>query len=85
MGYSATLIDAAAAAGLEPSLRLPAAVTGVAWFPAEGYLRTGPLVAYMTGLAAARGAAVLTGAAGHVVGIDTPTGRCTRCGRQPAS
>jgi len=73
-GYPATLIDAAAAAGLEPSLRLPAAVTGVAWFPAEGYLRTGPLVAHMTGLAAARGATVLSGAAGHVVGIDTHGG-----------
>ena len=39
-GYPATLVDAAAAAELEPSLRLPPSVTEVAWFPEEGYLLT---------------------------------------------
>ena len=73
-GYPAALVDAAAAAKLEPSLRLPASVTEVAWFPEEGYLLTGPLVAQMAGLAAARGAAVLTGAAARVVGIDADGG-----------
>ena len=73
-GYPATLVDAAAAAELEPSLRLPPSVTEVAWFPEEGYLLTGPLVAQMAGLAAARGATVLTGAAARVVGIDADGG-----------
>jgi D-hydroxyproline dehydrogenase subunit beta len=73
-GYPATLIDAAAAAELEPALRLPASVTEVAWFPEEGYLLTGPLVAHMAALAAACGATVLTGAAARVVGIDAPSG-----------
>ena len=73
-GYSATLIDAATAAGLEPSLRLSPSVTEVAWFPEEGYLLTEPLVAHMAGLATAHGATLATGAAGHVVGIDTHGG-----------
>jgi glycine/D-amino acid oxidase-like deaminating enzyme len=70
-GYPATLVGAVAAAELEPSLRLPPSVTEVAWFPEEGYLLTGPLVAQM---ATARGAAVLTGAAARVVGIDADGG-----------
>ncbi len=73
-GYPATLVDAVAAAELEPSLRLPPSVTEVAWFPEEGYLLTGPLVAQMARLAAARGAALLTGAAARVVGIDADGG-----------
>ena len=73
-GYPATLVNAAAAAELEPSLRLPPSVTEVAWFPEEGYLLTGPLVAQMARLAAARGATVLTGAAARVVGIDADGG-----------
>ncbi len=73
-GYPATLVDAAAAAELEPSLRLPPSVTEVAWFPEEGYLLTGPLIAQLARLAAARGATVLTGAAARVVGIDADGG-----------
>jgi glycine/D-amino acid oxidase-like deaminating enzyme len=73
-GYPATLIDAAAASGLEPALRLPSLVTEFAWFPEEGYLLTEPMVTYMTALAAARGATVLTGAAGCVTGIDAAGG-----------
>ncbi len=73
-GYPAALIDAAAAAALEPALRLPSPVTEVAWFPEEGYLLTEPMVAHITALAAARGATVLTGAAGCVTGIDAAGG-----------
>ena len=73
-GYPATLVDAGAAAELEPFLRLPPPVTEVAWFPEEGYLLTGPLVAQMARLAAARGATILTGAAARVVGIDADGG-----------
>ena len=73
-GYPAALIGAAAAADLEPALQLPPPVTEVAWFPDEGYLLTEPMVAHMTALAAARGATVLTGAAGRVVGIDAAGG-----------
>ena len=73
-GYPAALIDAAAAAALEPALRLPSSVTEVAWFPDEGYLLTEPMVAHVTALAAARGATVLTGAAGCVTGIDAAGG-----------
>jgi glycine/D-amino acid oxidase-like deaminating enzyme len=73
-GYPAALIDAAAAAALEPALRLPSPVTEVAWFPDEGYLLTEPMVADVTALAAARGATMLTGAAGCVTGIDAAGG-----------
>src|SRR5271165_4092360 len=41
-GYPATMVDAAKAAELEPSLRLRPSVTEIAWFPGEGYLLTGP-------------------------------------------
>ena len=73
-GYPATLIGAAAAAELEPALRLPPSVTEVAWFPEEGYLLTEPMVAQMTALATARGATVLTGPPARVVGIDVSNG-----------
>ena len=43
-GYPARLIDAAEAAGLEPSLRLPGPACDFAWFPDEGYLLTEPLI-----------------------------------------
>ena len=73
-GYPARLIDVAAAAGLEPSLRLPAAVPGVAWFPGEGYLLTGQLVSQLVGLAAGRGVTLLTGEQGRVSGLDAAGG-----------
>jgi len=72
--YPARLIDAAEAAALEPALRLPAAVKQVAWFPAEGYLLTGPLTRQLAGRAARHGATVLTGEAGRVVGLATASG-----------
>jgi glycine/D-amino acid oxidase-like deaminating enzyme len=73
-GYPAHLIGAAAAAELEPSLRLPATVAAAAWFPEEGYLLTEPMVAELAGRAARYGATVLTGAPGHVTGLDVAGG-----------
>jgi glycine/D-amino acid oxidase-like deaminating enzyme len=73
-GYPARLIGAAEAAGLEPSLRLPASVAEAAWFPGEGYLLTEPLVSQLTGLAVQRGATLLTGEPGRVTGLDTAGG-----------
>ena len=69
-GYPARLIDAAEAAELEPSLRLPHPAPDVAWFPDEGYLLTEPLVSHMAEVAARHGATVLTGEPGRVVGLD---------------
>src|SRR5215831_11237026 len=73
-GYSASLIGAAEAAGLEPSLRLPASVAEVAWFPGEGYLLTEPLVSQLADRAVQRGATLLTGEPGRVTGLDTAGG-----------
>jgi D-hydroxyproline dehydrogenase subunit beta len=72
--YPARLIGAAEAAGLEPSLRLPASAAEAAWFPGEGYLLTEPLVSQLTGLAVQRGATLLTGEPGRVTGLDTAGG-----------
>ena len=73
-GYPAHLISAAAAAELEPSLRLPGTVTAAAWFPEEGYLLTEPMVTELAGRAAQRGATVLAGEPGHVTGLDVTDG-----------
>ncbi len=73
-GYPAHLISAGAAAELEPSLRLPATVAAVAWFPEEGYLLTEPMVAGLAARAVRYGATVLTGAPGHVTGLDVADG-----------
>ena len=71
-GYPARLISAAEAAELEPSLRLPRAVTGVAWFPGEGYLLTETMISHLLDHAAAHGARVLTGEPGRVTGFELP-------------
>jgi D-hydroxyproline dehydrogenase subunit beta len=73
-GYPARPIDAAQAAELEPSLRLPHPAPDVAWFPDEGYLLTEPLVSHMAEAAAWHGATVLTGEPGRVVGLHTVPG-----------
>ena len=73
-GYPARLIGAAEAAGLEPSLRLPASVAEVAWFPGVGYLLTEPLVSQLAGLAVRRGATLLTGEPGRVTGLEAVGG-----------
>jgi glycine/D-amino acid oxidase-like deaminating enzyme len=73
-GYPAHLISAAAAAELEPALRLPATVTALAWFPEEGYLLTEPMVADLAERAARSGATVLTGEPGRVTGLDVAGG-----------
>jgi D-hydroxyproline dehydrogenase subunit beta len=67
-GYPARLIDAAEASQIEPALR--AADPG-AWFPEEGYLLTEPLIARLVAYATSRGAVLLTGEPGRVVGFDT--------------
>ena len=75
-GYPARLVSAAEAAALEPLLRLPPAVTEVAWFPEEGYLLTGAMVSHLLDQAAAQGVMVLTGEPGRVTGFEVPeTGR----------
>src|SRR5215831_4759855 len=73
-GYPARLMGAAEAAELEPSLRLPASVAEVAWFPDEGYLLTEPLVSQLAGLAVRHGATLLTGEPGRVIGLDIAGG-----------
>jgi len=73
-GYPARLIGAAEAAELEPSLRLPSSLPGVAWFPSEGYLLTERLVNQLVGLAVQHGATVLTGEPGRVTGLDAAGG-----------
>jgi glycine/D-amino acid oxidase-like deaminating enzyme len=68
------MIGAAEAAALEPSLRLPASVAEVAWFPGEGYLLTEPLVSQLAERAVQRGATLLTGEPGRVTGLGTAGG-----------
>jgi D-hydroxyproline dehydrogenase subunit beta len=77
-GYPARLIDAAGAAELEPSLKLPARPAALAWFPEEGYLLTEPLIARLVARARSRGADVLTGEPGRVTGLDTGPGGTPR-------
>jgi glycine/D-amino acid oxidase-like deaminating enzyme len=69
-GYPARLIGTAEAADLEPSLRLPRAAPEVAWFPAEGYLLTGPMISGLVDHAVRQGATVITGEPGRVTGFE---------------
>jgi D-hydroxyproline dehydrogenase subunit beta len=69
-GYPARLIGTAEAAELEPSLRLPRPAPGVAWFPGEGYLLTGPMISDLVDHAVRRGATVTTGEHGRVTGFE---------------
>jgi glycine/D-amino acid oxidase-like deaminating enzyme len=74
-GYEARLIDAAQAREIEPALRLPAAeITAAAWFPAEGYVLTEPLIERLVAQARAHGAELLTEEEGRVVGLETASG-----------
>jgi D-hydroxyproline dehydrogenase subunit beta len=68
-GYPARLIDAAEAAHVEPALR-PFSGAAFAWFGEEGYLLTEPLIDRLVADAVSRGAALLTGEQGRVVGVD---------------
>ncbi len=77
-GYSARLADAAEAAGLEPSLRLPSGAAA-AWFAEEGYLLTEPLIGRLVDRAVSRGAVLLTGERGRVTGLDAAQ-VCTAAG-----
>ena len=69
-GYPARLIGTAEAAELEPSVRLPRPAPGVAWFPGEGYLLTGPMISDLVDHAVRRGATVITGEPGRVTGFE---------------
>jgi D-hydroxyproline dehydrogenase subunit beta len=68
-GYPARLISIAGARELEPSLRNPEPGTTAAWFPGEGYVLTEPLIARLVTHATSRGAVLLTGEQGAVVGF----------------
>src|SRR5207248_1954921 len=76
-GYPAHLISAAEVAELEPALNLPRSVHEAAWFPDEAYLITEPLVSHLVALAVQRGATLLTGEQGRMVGLDL-AGKRTR-------
>jgi glycine/D-amino acid oxidase-like deaminating enzyme len=69
-GYPARLIGTAEAAELEPSLRLPRPGPGVAWFPGEAYLLTGPVIIDLVDHAVRQGATVITGERGRVTGFE---------------
>ena len=69
-GYPARLITPAEAAELEPALHLPESQAAAAWFPAEAYLLTEPLIERLVTSATAHGATVLTGDRGRVTGLD---------------
>src|ERR1700733_12181961 len=58
------LTGTAEAAELEPSLRLPRPAPGVAWFPGEAYLLTGPMIIDLVDQAVRQGATVITGERG---------------------
>ena len=68
-GYPARLIDATAAAELEPALLLPDPQPAIAWFPGEAYVLTEPLIQRLVARATVHGATVLTGEAGRVTGL----------------
>jgi D-hydroxyproline dehydrogenase subunit beta len=67
--YPARLVGAGEAAELEPALRPPGPGTLAAWFPAEAYLLTEPLIERLVARATAHGATVLTGDQGRVTGL----------------
>ena len=68
--YPARLITLAQAAELEPALRPPPPGTAAAWFPAEAYVLTEPLIDRLVTVATARGATLLTGDEGRVTGLS---------------
>ena len=70
-GYPTRFIDAAEATHIEPSLRPPGPAAMTAWFPGEGYLLTEPLIARLVTHAKSRGAVLLVGEPGRVIGFDT--------------
>jgi D-hydroxyproline dehydrogenase subunit beta len=74
-GYPARLIDAAATSVIEPSLRPAGPEAMAAFFPDEGYLLTEPLISRLVAHATNRGAALLTGDRGRVVGFGKSPGR----------
>jgi len=69
-GYPARLVGTAEAARIEPALLPPGPGASAAWFPAEAYLLTEPLIERLVASATAHGATVLTGDRGRVTGLD---------------
>ena len=69
-GYPARLVGAAEATEIEPALLPAGPGASAAWFPAEAYLLTEPLIERLVTSATARGATVLTGDRGRVTGLD---------------
>jgi glycine/D-amino acid oxidase-like deaminating enzyme len=76
-GYLARIVSAAEAAELEPVLHVPPDATA-AFFPGEGYLLTGLLIARLVARAQRHGAHVRTGEPGRVTGLDTRPGASPR-------
>jgi glycine/D-amino acid oxidase-like deaminating enzyme len=68
-GYPARIVGAAEAAELEPALHVPPDAAA-AFFPGEGYLLTGPLIARLVARAQRHGAHVRTGEPGRVTGLE---------------
>ena len=69
-GYAAESVDRHRVADLEPALALPEDVEEAAWFPTEGYVRTGPLIEALLHRARSLGAQIRTGRAGYVVDLE---------------
>jgi len=76
-GYPARLIDPAEATRIEPALQLSGG-TAAAWFPAEGYLLTEPLIARLVAHAESHGADVRTGEPGRVTALEAGPGAAPR-------
>ena len=76
-GYPARMVGAAEAAKVEPALHVPPDAAA-AFFPGEGYLLTGLLIARLVARAQRHGAHVRTGEPGRVTGLDTRPGASPR-------
>jgi len=68
-GYAARVIEADEAAVLEPALFYPGRGAAAAWFPAEAYLLTEPLIERLVTSATDHGATVMTGDRGRVTSL----------------
>lgn len=73
--YPARLVGPAEAAELEPALDPAIIPATAAFFPAEGYVLTGPLIQRLVARAQRHGTTLLTGETGHVTSLDTAPGQ----------
>jgi D-hydroxyproline dehydrogenase subunit beta len=74
-GYPARLVGPAEAAELEPVLEPAAIPSAAAFFPAEGYVLTEPLIQRLVTRSQRHGVTLLTGEAGHMTSLDMSPGR----------